>query len=334
MIKLKIKNSFNDKNKYKIFLANKKNSLEIRKLINLYWKKNHIFFKSKKLFEFQHLGRKKLNWILARNKKTNKIEGILGLVSKKFFSMRQIGNNDHLWIAIIMVAYKLKPSKGLGTEMIKYFNKLLKPKSISAIGINFKVSKLYKKLGLKINFLKHYYILNKRIFSKVKNLTKIKLMNYNDLKSFRYFDQENKDSNYFLNRYLNHPIYKYLLIGFYFDNKIINFLVMRKIKYKNKNIMSVIDIGSIKKFKNLKKINLITVIKKFKLNYIDFINFGINEKLFKKIGMKKRTNRVIIPHHFEPFENKNVDVMFSYISKDKYFYIFKGDSDLDRPSLI
>ena len=42
-------------------------------------------------------------------------------------------------------------------------------------------------------------------------------MNYNDLKSFRYFDQENKDSNYFLNRYLNHPIYKYLLIGFYFD---------------------------------------------------------------------------------------------------------------------
>ena len=40
-----------------------------------------------------------------------------------------------------MVAYKLKPSKGRGTEMIRYFNKLLKPKSISAIGINFKVAK-------------------------------------------------------------------------------------------------------------------------------------------------------------------------------------------------
>ena len=98
--------------------------------------------------------------------------------------------------------------------------------------------------------------------------------------------------------------------------------------------MRIIDLGSVKKFKKITKLNLIAIIKNFRLKYIDFINFGIKKVSFNKIGMKKRSNKIILPHHFEPLENKNIDVMFSYISKKEPFYVFKGDSDLDRPSLI
>ena len=42
----------------------------------------------------------------------------------------------------------LNPSRGLGTEMIKFFYKKFNPNSISAIGINNKVSKYIKNLVL------------------------------------------------------------------------------------------------------------------------------------------------------------------------------------------
>ena len=75
----------------------------------------------------------------AKNNITGKLEGILGLISKNFYSKGYITKSDDINIAIIMVTSQLKPSKGLGTEMIIYFNKLLKPSSISAIGINEKI---------------------------------------------------------------------------------------------------------------------------------------------------------------------------------------------------
>ena len=92
--------------------------------------------------------------------------------------------------------------------------------------------------------------------------------------------------------------------------------------------------GSIKFLKNFKKEYFIYLIKNFKANHLDFISYGIQKKIALKIGLKLREKRVFIPHHFEPYENKNINVMISYLSKKKNFYVFKGDSDLDRPSLL
>ena len=61
--------------------------------------------------------------------------------------------NDDIWIAMIMVAYPLKPSKGLGTYMVNCFTKKIKPNSISAIGINVVSAQLFKKVGMKIDYL-------------------------------------------------------------------------------------------------------------------------------------------------------------------------------------
>ena len=99
-IKLKFYKKFIDKKKYSIHLASKKDVKLLLNFINKYWKKNHIFVKSKKLFDFQHLSGNKLNWVLAKNKNSGNIEGILGLVSKNFFSNGVICKNDNLWSLI------------------------------------------------------------------------------------------------------------------------------------------------------------------------------------------------------------------------------------------
>ncbi len=328
--------SFIDKKKYIIKIASLRDKKKILDFINKFWKKNHIFIKSKKLFDFQHKGKNKLNWVIAKNKKTQKIEGILGLVSKNFYSKGYICKNDDIWIAIIMVAYSLKPSKGLGTEMIKFFFKKFKPNSISALGINKAVSNLYRKIGLKINYLNQYYLKKSNKVNQIKpeeqknlNITS----DFTKILKFKNYDQKFKNYKYFLNRYFKHPIYKYHLFIVYEKDIIKNFLVIRLVKFKNIKAIRVVDIGNINLIKIFKKNFFFYLIYSLKANYIDFINFGLKKLIIKKIGLKLRKN-VFIPHHFEPFEEKNIDVMISYISKDKNFYVFKGDSDLDRPSII
>ena len=334
-IKLKFYNKFSHKKKYSIYLASKKDIKSLLNFIDEYWKKNHIFVKSKKLFKFQHLGRNKLNWVLAKNKNSRKIEGILGLVSKNFFSKGIICKKDDLWITMIMVAYPLNPSKGLGTEMIKFFYKKFNPNSISAIGINKKVSKLYKKIGLNINYLNHYYIKKNKNYTVLNNFKNNEITgNFRKIKYFKNFDQPYKMYNYYLNRYFKHPIYKYHLLIIYKENKINNFLVFRKINYNKKIALRIIDVANVKLIKNFSKENFDYLISYFKANYLDFLNFGIKKNIFKKIGFLLRDKNTFIPHHFEPYEKKNIDVMVASISCNNNFYIFKGDSDLDRPSII
>jgi hypothetical protein len=119
----------------------------------------------------------------------------------------------------------------------------------------------------------------------------------------------------------------------YEKNIIKNFLVIRLVKFKNKKAIRVVDVGNIKLIKIFKKNFFFHLIHSLKANYIDFINFGLKKLTMKKIGLKLRKNE-FIPHNFEPYQGKNIDVMISYISKNKNFYVFKGDSDLDRPSII
>ena len=69
--------------------------------------------------------------------------------------------------------------------------------------------------------------------------------------------------------------------------------------------------------------------------YIDCVNFGIDEETFLNAGFTKLhlDRDTIIPNYFEPFERKNIKIEFSYKSKKPYM-VFKGDSDQDRPNII
>ena len=53
-------------------------------------------------------------------------------------------------------------------------------------------------------------------------------------------------------------------------------------------------------------------------------------------GLKNKDEykNLIVPNHFEPFENKNIDIIIAYLSfykNNTNIRLFKGDSDMDRP---
>ena len=55
---------------------------------------------------------------------------------------------------------------------------------------------------------------------------------------------------------------------------------------------------------------------------------------FKKLDTS--TNEIIIPDYFEPFEQRNISLYFTYKLKDKNdrHIKIKGDADQDRPNII
>ena len=201
------------------------------------------------------------------------------------------------------------------------------------------------------NSLNHYYIINnsfidyKILKRKVEqksyldieesNLTLIKIDNLSNLKLVHKYKPE-KTIDYLINRYQKHPVYKYSFYGLRnHENNIQCVLIIRKQIYSDRSCLRIVDIyGDIDNIESLKKQfeNLLTM---EDAEYIDVLNYGISETIFKKIGFLKldfSSDNIIIPNFFQPFVQKNIKIEFSYISKYDDFVIFRGDGDQDRPS--
>jgi hypothetical protein len=68
--------------------------------------------------------------------------------------------------------------------------------------------------------------------------------------------------------------------------------------------------------------------------FVDCYNHGISSDVFLRLGLWPRGDDVIIPNYFEPFERRNIDLRFAYLSPEKRYVVFKGDADQDRPSTV
>ena len=100
--------------------------------------------------------------------------------------------------------------------------------------------------------------------------------------------------------------------------------------------MRIVDMyGNIKKNNNiLRQINIL--LDKNKAEYIDFMNYGIDEKILLSIGFKKKNNKQLIPNFFEPFikKNENLDLCILLNKYKKNVIINKADGDQERPNTL
>ena len=112
--------------------------------------------------------------------------------------------------------------------------------------------------------------------------------------------------------------------------------VFRIVRHKNKNIIRIVDyIGSNDFIKHLREF-YINILEKYNAKYLDFYSYGLPNSILKKSGLNNKEDfkNLIIPNHFEPFENKNIDIFIAYQSKynkNVNIRLFKADSDMDRP---
>lgn len=336
-----------------IKILNKSNYKKFTNFLQKNVKTNHIFTLNKKLFDwiYYDLLKKKYNFYIYISAK-KKI-----LATKGFQPISHFDNNLKTQDFFFSMWYSIFPTAG-----IKLFNFILKKKKFRFIGgMGFsKHSYVYQKyLGFNVGEMKHSYqisnkikkfkiaYVNKSFMNKKKTFFGNKYINLDKNNIYKVcfekiFSKQipTKSKDYLLNRYINHPKYKYIIYGsvlkkFYVSSVV----VLRKCFYKDRCAIKIVDfIGFNKNFKYFDKL-FFNFLQKKNIEYIDLYSFGLPSIFIKQCGFKIKNSRDknIIPNFFEPLLKSNVSIKFGFKCKEnfvKQVKLFRGDSDMDRPNIL
>jgi len=326
----------------------------VKKFINNHWKKNHILANNNEVLSWMYEEGDRFNFILA--KKNKDIIGLLGFIKNTHFDKDSM-YKDIIWLALWKVLEDIAPP-GLGLLMLKKLERFEPNLEIAVLGINKSHPPMYRALKYFSGCMEHYYLTNPNfqkfniIYFKDKNyianpfISKIKLINRElfeeDLirKDYKYSSNNYscyKSSVYFINKYLKHPIYKYKIFHLEINKKKSALIVVRIINIDNNIVIRVIDFEGDETIISYIGSFALELMVDEKAEYLDFMQYGIQNKYFSEAGFNQLTNtqNVIIPNHFEPLVKKNIPLLFSYnLYKNKKFRIFKGDGDQDRPNQV
>lgn len=331
----------------------------LQAFIDKHWKKDHPLAKSIELLNFQHLNRKttSYNYIIGINSETKEIDGIIGYIPTSQYDP-SLHNQGDYWPAIWKVRSDVSNPeiKFLGLLLWEALNQK-EIHTLASIGISAVAKKFYKIAKLKIDYLRQYYIVNNESglfdIAKVKEVQKIsnkslvnsetrmvKQVSAEDLSNLQLMTRYTpaKTITYLLNRYEKHPYYRYRFFSLSdLKDEINAIIVTRTIEIGNSRAIRIVDcIGDLSSLPVLYD-DFQSILKNENAEYIDCMNFGIEEEIFERIGFSKldiNAEDIVIPNYFEPFEKRNIKIEFAYKSSVENYVVFKGDSDQDRPNIL
>ena len=349
---------------YDIRYARKEDLPLIIEFLDAHWKKNHALVISKVLMDFQHLNpiTGNYNFIIAQNRQTKELDALLGFIPIYQYDIKLHKDKD-IWGAIVKIRKDIP--KDIAADLAVYLWELYfnieNANSYGSIGLSNDAIKVYKALRSFVNTVNQYYILNDSIenfkIAKVGNdkklnkrentsIKKVEIKDNFDLKalteeSIQVGDYRPKKSiEYLKNRYLYHPIYKYKSWGIFVEDKLKAIWIIRVVEIGVAKTLRIVDMyGAEAETLPCLYNEIQDLLSKYQAEYIDCLNYGFSKEVFETIGFTKldtSTNEIIIPNYFEPFEQQNISLYFTYKLKDKNdrYVIFKGDSDQDRPNII
>ncbi len=138
-----------------------------------------------------------------------------------------------------------------------------------------------------------------------------------------------KNYEYIVNRYVNHPSYKYSFLLIYRGEDLLTVSVFREINIDGSKVSRIVD-GFGENITNpMFSYNISQFLKDFNYEYIDLVS---NIEHMPGSGFVSSSESIIIPNYFEPFEKRNVQIDYAYKSTSD-LVIYRGDSDQDRPNL-
>lgn len=339
---------------YTVKYAENSDSLKIQSFIKKHWKQNHILGLSKEVLDFQHLNplNQNYNFIIAVNNTTNEVDALLGFIPTYQYDKELFKEGDY-WGAIWKVRTDVQNAeiKNLGLTVWEKLFELENFQSWAAIGISEIAKKIYAISGMQIGELTHYYMPNINVrgfcIAEHVDVKQVSFPQYPGDIAIREIHIEQiqeridctyrprKSISYLKNRYLNHPFYKYCFWGVFDSERLVSIWTLRIIKMNKSRAIRIVDIlGNIEYLPCLSA-ELQKMLVDIGAEYMDILNYGINEEVFFNLGFLKLNpiGDVIIPNYFEPFERKNIRIEFAY-KADFNYVIFKGDSDQDRPNII
>ncbi|MBE7177981.1 MAG: hypothetical protein INR69_16370 [Mucilaginibacter polytrichastri] len=339
---------------YEIRLCDAGDIEKVKHFIHTHWKEDHILSKNAAIMDFQHFEKdtQTYNYVIAINPQTQEVDGLMGFIPTWHFD-RHLKDEKDYWGAIWKVRTDTtNPEiKLLGLDLFESFQRITGARTYGAIGVSSVAKKIYRALGYKTGRLNHYYILNDHIrefrVAIIKSRIAGKPLDSADNADMRLVDvlsgnekiaciyKPQKTLGYILNRYQRHPVYKYYYLKVFAGDELVLIFVIRVISVHGVRIVRIVDLlGDFTIGLNFYPAiqNILTMLD---AEYIDFVHFGMAEDVISAMGFTplEYESGNIIPTYFEPFEQRNVIIEFAYKSGDPYF-IFKGDSDQDRPNVL
>lgn len=328
---------------YEIRQARYEDIPRIMEFIRKYWSPNHIMGNDRTMFEFQHVNKEEVYYILCENVETKELYGTLGYIPMSKWEWP-------IFSATMIRSIKNSECELPGEEMSKFLVMNKKCYNLISPGIEKRYGSVVRKMGGIVEKMNHYYRLNSRIkeykIPIIKNriipsangrANLRKLFSNEDFREI--FSDEDlrkvlpmRDHAYMQHRFFEHPYYRY---RFFQVGDLPFVLIGREVKANGGKAFRIMDACGYSGYLVGIDTALDELMYKNNYEYIDFYCYGIKDEFLEKAGFVKKvvSDGNVIPDHFEPFERKNVDIYF-YALHSKWLRVFKGMGDQDRPNAI
>ena len=327
--------------------ANKSDIPFIMDFLDRYWEKACILSRDRAYFEYEFVVDDKVNFVVAVHKETGAIEATQAYIqcSKKPLHDGFSG------------AWVCKPrcgTKFLGITLNRIMPDFLDTRKLVGVGFTAKgesvASRLFKPGD--IAKLAHYYRLAKRDRYSIAHVVRAKyaecetesnkklipIPTIEHLKAWFDFDTlpdvpMYKDLWYVEHRYYNHPYYRFNIWGIEeTPGKIEGLLVGRTVKYNGSACLRIMDLFGPDSIIDGIGPELDRIMHAGDMEYVDFYCAEIPQENMQNAGfvLKDVDDENIIPNHFEPYERKNIDIIYSGAG----LKATKGDGDQGRPKRL
>ncbi len=338
--------------KYEFRLARRNDIEAIMTYIDEAWRKGHRLSYDRELFEYEFCDGDDVHFLLAIDRETGAIEGMDGYY---YTSGNREWKQFDVWGSMWSVRKDHKNLPMLGMVIADEYFKQVGFRYELGVGVNRQTATPLHMDYFEVatGTLNHYYILNQQDSYRIAGVNQYetfkpyeasdtyelkRFKNIQEVKaSFDFKSQittyPTKDDWYVNHRFFEHPVYDYQIYGLCAkDGCAEAIMVLKATECNGKKCMGIVDyMGDISPLKHVG--NTLYNLMDRDTEFIDFFCYGYEEAEILKAGFTKVENEGgnIIPSHFAPYEQKNIEYWFNSDAKDN-FVICKADADQDRPN--
>jgi hypothetical protein len=309
-----------------------------QQFIKKHWKEDHLFAQESSVFDWQHKGAEAYHYMVAKQGK--ELVGVQGLIPLSQFDDRLPGNQ------IFLALWKVLEDRGIGIGLRLYKNivKEYQPEFIGSVGIESRAVPFHEWQGFVVGTMDHHVVLRGKRISREKNpavsfqkITQKELQGLETEPLYRH-QRPLKSDTYLINRFMKHPVYHYDLYAIMEESRLRALCVVRPIRHEGKVFLRLVDFIGPNEAVPLLGDFAAALLERYDAESIDLYSHGIPASLLRDAGLinRRETEGLIVPNYFEPFENKNVDLIFGHKASPAgpIIRLFKADGDQDRPNQI
>jgi len=328
---------------------------DVVRFISEHWKPGHILTTCRPLLDWQYRDAdgKGYAFIVARRSSDHSVLGILGYIETRRFD-RSIQAANVIWLTTWKVREDAAVS-GLGIQLLQHLTQTTPHQAIGAVGLTPSTLPIYRALGYAVGELQHYVRPN-RLAERFELATihsasrpseppaaaesdSRRLVTDEDFDSFQLVSAVTsipvKGREYFRQRYVHHPVYRYIVEAVSGPQGVVALLAARVVEHAARRALRIVDFaGPAEAFARVGSV-VDSMLEEFDAEYADVYNAGIPAHVFAQAGFLPvdPDGSDIVPDHFEPFERRNVRLWYA-IKGAPAPVIFKGDGDQDRPNRV